>query len=63
MYFTFGSSPFLGSSFLSFGRHFEILIINNVNGACHEMKEDIDNNWFETWFDSPYYHILYQAFL
>lgn len=39
---------------------FEILIINNVNGACHEMKEDIDNNWFETWFDSPYYHILYQ---
>ena len=24
------------------------------------MKEDIDSNWFETWFDSPYYHILYQ---
>lgn len=39
---------------------FEILIINNLNGVRHQMKEDIDNNWFETWFDSPYYHVLYQ---
>lgn len=33
---------------------------NPINNNEHQLPQELSNPWFASWFDSPYYHILYK---